>query len=72
VILSLQIQIKYQKNRFWKEKSVENAVTREVIFNSSKIGYRVGLWSKEWIRGIELGKMGNICVCDDAWLQSYM
>jgi hypothetical protein len=37
----------------------------QAIFNSSKFGYRVGLGSKEWVRLMELGKVSDICECDE-------
>jgi hypothetical protein len=38
---------KFQKTRFWKEKSVENVVTLEVLpFNSSMISFHIWLFEK--------------------------
>ncbi len=38
---------KFQKPRFWKEKSVENMVTLEgLLFNSSMITYHIWLFKK--------------------------
>jgi len=38
---------KFQKTRFWKEKSVENVVTLEGLpFNSSMISFHIWLFKK--------------------------
>jgi len=38
---------KFQKTRFWKEKSVENTVTLEGLpFNSSMISFHIWLFKK--------------------------
>jgi hypothetical protein len=38
---------KFQKTRFWKEKSVENVVTLEGLpFNSSTISFHIWLFKK--------------------------
>jgi hypothetical protein len=45
VIFAAENSNKFQKSRFWKEKSVENVVTLEgVPFNSSMISFHIWLF----------------------------
>jgi hypothetical protein len=47
VISAAENSNKFQKTRFWKEKSVENVVTLEgLLFNSSMISFHVWLFKK--------------------------
>jgi len=47
VISAAENSNKFQKTRFWKEKSVENMVTLEGLpFNSSMISFHIGLFKK--------------------------
>jgi hypothetical protein len=44
VISVIEISNKFQKTRFWKEKSVENVITLEGLpFNSSMISFHIWL-----------------------------
>ncbi len=46
VISAAKNSNKFQKTRFWKEKSVENVVTREGLpFNSSIISFHIWLFT---------------------------
>jgi hypothetical protein len=41
---------KFQKTKFWKEKSVENVVTLEGLpFNSSMISFHIWLFKNQYI-----------------------
>jgi hypothetical protein len=41
---------KFQKTRFWKGKSVENAVTLDGLsFNSGMISFHIWLFGGQWI-----------------------
>jgi hypothetical protein len=45
VISAAENSNKFQKTRFWKEKSVENVITLEGLpFNSSMISFRIWLF----------------------------
>ncbi len=47
VIFAIENSNKFQKIRFWKEKSVENVVTLEGLpFNSSTISFHIRLFKK--------------------------
>jgi hypothetical protein len=47
VITATKNSNKFQKTRFWKEKSVENVVTLEGLhFNSSMIPFHIWLFKK--------------------------
>jgi hypothetical protein len=47
VISTTENSNKFQKARFWKEKSAENVVTLEGLpFNSSMISFHIGLFKK--------------------------
>jgi hypothetical protein len=47
VISATEISNKFQKTRFWKEKSVDNVVTLEGFpFNSSMISFHIWLFKK--------------------------
>jgi hypothetical protein len=47
VISAAESSNKFQKTRFWKEKSVENLVTLEALpFNSSMISFHIWLFKK--------------------------
>ncbi len=47
VISATENSNKFQKTRFWKEKSVENVVTLEGLpFNSSMISFHIWLFKK--------------------------
>ncbi len=49
LFLPLKNSNKFQKTRFWREKSVENVVTLEgLLFNSSMISFHIWLF-KKWI-----------------------
>ncbi len=47
VIPAIENSNKFQKTRFWKEKSVENVLTLESLpFNSSMISFHIWLFKK--------------------------
>jgi cell division protein FtsB len=47
VIFATENSNKFQKTRFWKEKSVENMVTLEgLLFNSSMISFHIWMFKK--------------------------
>jgi hypothetical protein len=47
VISAAENSNKFQKTRFWKEKSVENMITLEDLpFNSSMISFHIWLFKK--------------------------
>jgi hypothetical protein len=47
VIFAAENSNKFQKTRFWKEKSVENVVTlKSLPFNSSMISFHIWLFKK--------------------------
>jgi hypothetical protein len=47
MIFATESSSKFQKTRFWKEKSVENMVTLEGLpFNSSMISFHIWLFKK--------------------------
>jgi len=50
VISTAENSNKFQKIRFWKEKSVEDVVTLEGLpFNSSMISFHIRLFKKSYI-----------------------
>jgi hypothetical protein len=47
VIFAAENSNKFEKTRFWKEKSVENMITLEGLpFNSSMISFHIWLFKK--------------------------
>jgi hypothetical protein len=47
VIFAIENSNKFQKTRFWKEKSIENLVTVEGLpFNSSMISFQTWMFKK--------------------------
>ncbi len=47
MISAIENSNKFQKPRFWKEKSVENVVTLESLpFNSSMVSFHIWLFKK--------------------------
>jgi len=50
VIFAIESSNKFQKTRFWKEKSVENVVTLDSLpFNSSMISFHIWLFGSHQI-----------------------